>query len=136
MLDTINARGTANKARGPRGRALAIGLIAASFLVNVSEAVTSSASFGVANLRKRFAFRMGINSSLLSSHTRRSLKLSGGDFETGEETKNGAPPLEFAHGTTTISFIFKGGIIAAVDSRASLGSFVGSKTTKKVQRGG
>lgn len=132
MLDTMNARGTANKARGPRGRALAIGLIAASFLVNVSGAVTSSASFGVANLRERFTFRMGINSSQLSSHTKRSLKLSGGDFETGEETKNGAPPLEFAHGTTTISFIFKGGIIAAVDSRASLGSFVGSKTTKKV----
>lgn len=42
------------------------------------------------------------------------------------------PPLEFAHGTTTISFIFNGGIIAAVDSRASIGNFVGSKTTQKV----
>ena len=42
------------------------------------------------------------------------------------------PPLEFAHGTTTLSFTFRGGIIVAVDSRASIGSFVGSKTTQKV----
>jgi len=42
------------------------------------------------------------------------------------------PPLEFAHGTTTLSFKFQGGIIAAVDSRASIGNFVGSKTVQKV----
>lgn len=42
------------------------------------------------------------------------------------------PPLEYAHGTTTLSFKFKDGIVAAVDSRASIGSFVGSKTTQKV----
>jgi len=42
------------------------------------------------------------------------------------------PPLEFAHGTTTISFKFREGIIAAVDSRASIGNFVGSKTVQKV----
>lgn len=42
------------------------------------------------------------------------------------------PPLQFAHGTTTLAFTFRGGIIAAVDSRASMGNFVGSKTTKKV----
>lgn len=38
------------------------------------------------------------------------------------------PPIEFAHGTTTLSFVFQGGVIAAVDSRASIGNFVGSKT--------
>jgi hypothetical protein len=43
-----------------------------------------------------------------------------------------SPPLEFAHGTTTISFTFSDGIIAAVDSRASIGNFIGSKTTKKI----
>ena len=48
-----------------------------------------------------------------------------------DDTKT-PPPLEFAHGTTTISFIFSGGIVAAVDSRASMGNFVGSKTTQKV----
>jgi 5'-3' exonuclease/20S proteasome alpha/beta subunit len=46
--------------------------------------------------------------------------------------KRPVPPLEFAHGTTTLAFTFQGGIVAAVDSRASMGSFVGSKTTQKV----
>lgn len=41
-------------------------------------------------------------------------------------------PLEFSHGTTTISFTFDGGIVVAVDSRASIGNFVGSKTVQKV----
>lgn len=36
------------------------------------------------------------------------------------------------HGTTTLSFIFQGGLIIAVDSRASMGKYVGSSTTKKV----
>ena len=40
--------------------------------------------------------------------------------------------LDMAHGTTTLSFVFDGGIIAAVDSRASLGKLVGSRTTDKV----
>jgi 5'-3' exonuclease/20S proteasome alpha/beta subunit len=42
------------------------------------------------------------------------------------------PPLLFEHGTTTLSFVFQDGIIVAVDSRASLGNFVGSKTVEKV----
>jgi len=40
--------------------------------------------------------------------------------------------LDLLHGTTTLAFVFSGGIIAAVDSRASLGSLVGSHTTDKV----
>jgi 20S proteasome subunit beta 5 len=64
------------------------------------------------------------------------LKLRGGDFldRSADQTvrTSKAPPLEFAHGTTTLSFTFQGGIIVAVDSRASLGSFVGSKTVQKV----
>ena len=48
------------------------------------------------------------------------------------DSKRPTPPIEFAHGTTTLSFVFQGGIVAAVDSRASMGSFVGSKTTQKV----
>ena len=44
----------------------------------------------------------------------------------------GAPPLHILHGTTTISFTFSEGIICAVDSRASMGNYVGSKTTQKV----
>ncbi|CAM9348294.1 unnamed protein product [Choristocarpus tenellus] len=44
----------------------------------------------------------------------------------------GAEPLRLSHGTTTVAMVFDGGIIAAVDSRASMGSFVGSRTTMKV----
>jgi len=36
------------------------------------------------------------------------------------------------HGTTTLGFIFKNGVIIAVDSRASQGSYVSSQTVKKV----
>lgn len=36
------------------------------------------------------------------------------------------------HGTTTLAFIFQGGIIVAVDSRASQGSYISSQTVKKV----
>eukprot|EP01024_Parvocaulis_polyphysoides_P065850 TRINITY_DN769_c0_g1_i3.p1 TRINITY_DN769_c0_g1~~TRINITY_DN769_c0_g1_i3.p1 ORF type:complete len:283 (-),score=43.86 TRINITY_DN769_c0_g1_i3:320-1114(-) len=37
-----------------------------------------------------------------------------------------------AHGTTTLGFIFQGGVIIAVDSRATMGSYISSQTTKKV----
>jgi len=37
-----------------------------------------------------------------------------------------------AHGTTTLSFIFNGGVIVAVDSRASMGPYISSQTVKKV----
>jgi len=40
--------------------------------------------------------------------------------------------IKFAHGTTTLGFVFDGGIIIAVDSRASMGSYIGSGTVKKV----
>ncbi|CAL5226903.1 g9776 [Coccomyxa viridis] len=36
------------------------------------------------------------------------------------------------HGTTTLGFIFKHGVIIAVDSRASMGSYISSQTVKKV----
>merc|ERR1711871_751670 len=45
----------------------------------------------------------------------------------------GAPAkLDFAHGTTTLGFKFKGGVIIAVDSRASMGNYISSQTVKKV----
>lgn len=40
--------------------------------------------------------------------------------------------FRFAHGTTTLAFKFSGGIIVAVDSRASMGSYIGSGTVKKI----
>ncbi len=40
--------------------------------------------------------------------------------------------IKFAHGTTTMAFKFKHGIIVAVDSRASMGQYIGSGTVKKI----
>jgi len=48
--------------------------------------------------------------------------------------KHGAAPglMDFKKGTTTLGFKFEHGIIIAVDSRASMGSYIGSQTVKKV----
>ncbi|KAH8413036.1 hypothetical protein KR009_007594 [Drosophila setifemur] len=40
--------------------------------------------------------------------------------------------MKFDHGTTTVGFVYEGGIILCVDSRATSGSFIGSQTTQKV----
>lgn len=40
--------------------------------------------------------------------------------------------IKFSHGTTTLAFVFDGGVLVAVDSRASMGSYIGSGTVKKV----
>jgi 20S proteasome subunit beta 5 len=42
------------------------------------------------------------------------------------------PDIKFSHGTTTLAFIFNEGVLVAVDSRASMGSYIGSGTVKKV----
>ncbi|KAF8891282.1 N-terminal nucleophile aminohydrolase [Infundibulicybe gibba] len=40
--------------------------------------------------------------------------------------------IKIQHGTTTLAFRYKGGVIVAVDSRATAGSYVASGTVKKV----
>eukprot|EP00928_Gymnodinium_smaydae_P002810 TRINITY_DN1101_c0_g3_i1.p1 TRINITY_DN1101_c0_g3~~TRINITY_DN1101_c0_g3_i1.p1 ORF type:complete len:306 (+),score=54.22 TRINITY_DN1101_c0_g3_i1:72-920(+) len=40
--------------------------------------------------------------------------------------------MDFKKGTTTLGFVFDHGVIIAVDSRASMGSYIGSQTVKKV----
>jgi len=52
--------------------------------------------------------------------------------DTVFEGPDAPPKLEFAHGTTTLGFVFKGGVIIAVDSRASMGNYISSQTVKKV----
>jgi len=42
------------------------------------------------------------------------------------------PAIKFNHGTTTLGFLFNGGVLLAVDSRASMGSYIGSNSVKKV----
>lgn len=40
--------------------------------------------------------------------------------------------LDWSHGTTTLAFKFQGGVIVAVDSRSTMGSYIGSQSVKKV----
>ncbi|XP_019640247.1 PREDICTED: proteasome subunit beta type-5-like [Branchiostoma belcheri] len=49
-------------------------------------------------------------------------------FTTGE----GNMKIEFDHGTTTLAFKWQHGVIVAVDSRATAGSYIASQTVKKV----
>jgi 20S proteasome subunit beta 5 len=42
------------------------------------------------------------------------------------------PDIKMSHGTTTLAFIFQHGVLVAVDSRASMGSYIGSGSVKKV----
>jgi len=45
---------------------------------------------------------------------------------------NGGVQIKMNHGTTTLAFKFKHGVIVAVDSRASAGQYIASQTVKKV----
>ena len=49
-------------------------------------------------------------------------------FTNGE----GNIQINLNHGTTTLAFKFQGGVIVAVDSRATAGSYIASQTVKKV----
>jgi hypothetical protein len=40
--------------------------------------------------------------------------------------------VKMVHGTTTLAFKYKGGVVVAVDSRASSGAYIASQTVKKV----
>jgi 20S proteasome subunit beta 5 len=42
------------------------------------------------------------------------------------------PEIKYNHGTTTLGFVFKHGVLMAVDSRASMGSYIGSGSVKKI----
>lgn len=122
-----------------------------SSLRQISQRRTPSRGITVIVALAAACFANGANASILpdtdtvkKTHGQHSslpsLQMRGGEtnWKTGvfgdeeDEDFTGAPPLEFVHGTTTLSFVFDGGILAAVDSRASIGTFVGSKTTQKV----
>jgi 20S proteasome subunit beta 5 len=54
------------------------------------------------------------------------------EFEKEKFQDRQNPNIKFLHGTTTLAFRFQGGVIVCVDSRASMGSYIGSGTVKKV----
>jgi len=41
------------------------------------------------------------------------------------------PDIKFAKGTTTLAFVFKGGVVVAVDSRSTMGPYIASQSVKK-----
>ncbi|XBW35023.1 hypothetical protein QEN19_000588 [Hanseniaspora menglaensis] len=51
-----------------------------------------------------------------------------------DDSKNPDCAIKIAHGTTTLAFRFQGGIIVAVDSRATAGQWIASQTVNKVIR--
>jgi len=56
----------------------------------------------------------------------------GPDGTPGRHTNAANDDIKHAHGTTTMAFVYKHGVLVAVDSRASMGSYIGSGTVKKV----
>jgi len=55
-----------------------------------------------------------------------------GDFDPSNFVDKNNAAIKYHHGTTTLGFKFQGGVIIAVDSRASMGSYIGSGTVKKI----
>lgn len=51
-----------------------------------------------------------------------------------DDSANRDCKIRVAHGTTTLAFRFKDGIVVAVDSRASMGDWIASQTVDKVIR--
>lgn len=49
-----------------------------------------------------------------------------------DDSANPNCPIKIAHGTTTLAFRFKGGIVVATDSRATAGNWIASQTVKKI----
>ena len=111
------------RAGNSSGSILVIGLLsAATFFINGASALDFAGTYANSQARFENSFLSDVFSVTDSADAESPPSIS----------KRPTPPIEFAHGTTTLSFSFQGGIVAAVDSRATLGSFVGSKTTQKV----
>jgi len=53
-------------------------------------------------------------------------------LSTTFQASNAPEELHFSKGTTTLGFIFKGGVVIAVDSRATQGGFIASQSVQKV----
>ena len=105
--------------------------VALWFAAAAAASGASDATFGLSQV-----YRLGIEeaappSALASLHF-----LAEGDFDPESAALLRAERAEmlsgrFYHGTTTVAFRFDGGTMCCVDSRASLGSFVGSFATEK-----
>jgi len=53
-------------------------------------------------------------------------------LEGAFDNSKGPNPIKMLHGTTTLSFLYKSGIVVAVDSRATQGGYIASQAVQKV----
>jgi len=56
----------------------------------------------------------------------------GNFFREAFQRQDAPAPIEMAHGTTTLGFVYKNGVVIAVDSRSTMGSYIASQSVKKV----
>eukprot|EP01083_Nonionella_stella_P199873 732566_1 len=61
-----------------------------------------------------------------SSLNKKSNVAPNSDYEASRFVDKNNAAIKYSHGTTTLAFKFKGGVVVAVDSRASMGSYIGS----------
>lgn len=55
------------------------------------------------------------------------MRLQPGSFVRDAFENPQAPAaIELAHGTTTLGFVFQGGVVIAVDSRSTQGAYIGN----------
>jgi len=52
--------------------------------------------------------------------------------DPAERCEGAEKAVKMVHGTTTLAFKYQGGVVVAVDSRASAGAYIASQTVKKV----
>jgi len=56
----------------------------------------------------------------------------GSFFRDAFQREDAPEALEMRHGTTTLGFVYDNGVVIAVDSRSTQGSYIASQTVKKV----
>jgi len=83
----------------------------------------------VAHVRLCFQALLPFDCCLLTTHPKQP---SAWLRAATDDRSNPSCPIKIAHGTTTLAFRFKEGIIVATDSRATAGNWIASQTVKKV----
>ena len=71
----------------------------------------------------RFEFALYATSALILARHSQPDEFLAGAFANKDNVHD--PALKFLHGTTTLGFVFSKGIIISVDSRASMGNYIG-----------
>ena len=72
------------------------------------------------------------NNDAFSGLNKKTNVAPNGDYDASKFVDKNCAAIKYNHGTTTLGFKFQGGVVIAVDSRASMGSYIGSGTVKKI----